>query len=114
MIFHFEKAVKLEFEGFVAFIYNSKRELGELSSVYVECHGTHARVSVIASFRLYFVLEGAGIFEVGGEEEAVMAKDVIIVPPRVPYSYKGQMKMFEVNAPATGPEDERAEPEVCS
>jgi len=106
MIFNIKNARKVSREGFTAYVYNSKDEYPALNTVYVDCFKDHEKVYVKKSYRLYFVIEGEGTFNVGDNEYAVRQNDVIVIEPMVEYSYKGKMKLFETNYPATGGDDE--------
>ncbi len=106
MKFSLDKARTVERDGFTAWLYNSKEQFPAVSSVYVDVRGAHERVYVKKSIRLYFVIKGRGQFTVGNETLEVKTNDVIIIPPKVSYSYKGRMRLFETNFPATGSEDE--------
>lgn len=105
MFFELKNAKEVKREGFTAFLYNNKKEIPEYNSVYLEVHGTHDKEFVKASHRLYFVIEGEGVFNVGKETKNVKKNDVIVVPPQAIYSYQGKMKLFEVNFPATDSSD---------
>lgn len=106
MLFKLNEAKKVERPGFTAFVYSEKDAFPALNAVFVECKSGHERVFVAGSYRVYFVLSGAGVFEVGEERHEVSSRDVIAIPPNTKYSYEGKMGLFEVNFPATGPEDE--------
>jgi len=110
MIFNIKDANKTSQEGFTAYVYNSKDDYPTLNTVYVDCFKGHEKVYVKTSHRVYFVIEGEGIFNINGKESSVKEKDVIVIEPMMEYFYQGKMKLFEVNYPATGEEDEvRAE-----
>ena len=106
MLFSLKNACKVVRPGFTAFVYNSKEDLPPLNTVLVDCHKDHEKVYVKESHRVYFVMEGSGTFTVGKEIYKVQPFDVVVIPPKVPYSYEGKMKLFEANFPATGEEDE--------
>jgi len=106
MHFPFSQTKKIEKEGFTAFLYNLKEDHPSFNTVYVDCHKSHEKVYVKASHRIYFVIEGEGTFTVDNETNQVKKNDVIVIEPTKEYSYKGEMKLFEVNFPATGSEDE--------
>lgn len=105
MFFELRNAKKVELKGFTAFLYNTKSEIPEYNSVYVEVNGEHNKEFVKKSHRLYFVIEGKGVFKVGKETKDVKKNDVIVIPPQIPYMYNGKMKLFEVNFPATDSND---------
>ncbi len=106
MLFQLKNAFKVKRPGFTASVYNSKSKLSVLNTVYVDCFGAHEKVFVKKSHRLYFVMQGSGTFIVGKKTYKVKSLDVVVIPPKTPYSYKGKMKLFEANFPATGAEDE--------
>ncbi|KKW41765.1 MAG: Cupin 2 domain-containing protein [Candidatus Magasanikbacteria bacterium GW2011_GWA2_56_11] len=106
MLFSLQNAQKVSRPGFTAYVYNSKEEHPGLNTVYVDCFAGHEKVYVKNSRRLYFVIEGEGIFHLNGEEHAVRPNDVVVIEPMAEYAYTGKMKLFEVNCPATGSEDE--------
>jgi len=106
MIFKIENAQKVEKNGFTAYVYNNKNEYPTLNTVYVDCFENHEKVYVKNSHRLYFVIEGEGEFNVGDNKYSVKQKDVILIEPMTKYSYKGKMKLFEINYPATNSDDE--------
>ena len=106
MIFKRKNATEVIRDGFTAHVYNSKEEYSALNTVYVDCHTSHERVFVKESHRVYFVIEGSGIFDIGDETHEVEKDDVIVIEPKTEYAYKGKMKLFELNSPATGSEDE--------
>ncbi|MEK6967362.1 MAG: hypothetical protein AABX51_01900 [Nanoarchaeota archaeon] len=106
MLYKLKDAKKVERQGFTAFKYNSKADLPEMNAIFVDCHDSHEKCSVKNSFRLYFVIDGTGEFLVGEEKFSVEKNDVVIIPPKTAYAYKGKMKLFEANAPATSSEDE--------
>lgn len=93
-------------DGFTAFLYNLKSDYPALGAVYVQCTGSHERVFVKKSHRLYFIIEGRGVFDVGDEHYEVGPSDVIVIEPGISYSYAGSMTLFEVNYPATDDSDE--------
>ena len=108
MILKLSAATKIALDGFTAYLYNSKKDSPNLSAVYVDCHSHHARVAVKSSIRAYFVIDGTGEFDLGPDTYRVGPSDLVIIPPRTPYAYRGRMKLFEVNTPATDASDETA------
>jgi len=106
MIFNIENATKISEEGFTAHLYNTKEQYPAISAVFVECTGGHEQVYVKKSHRLYFVIEGSGTFTINNETSPIKKNDVIVIEPMTPYSYEGQMKLFEVNSPATDSNDQ--------
>lgn len=106
MLFQLKNARQVSRPGFTAYVYNDKKQYPTLNTVYVDCFGEHEKVYVKKSRRLYFVIEGEGTFQINKEILAVKQHDVIVIEPLVEYSYQGKMKLFEVNYPATGSDDE--------
>jgi mannose-6-phosphate isomerase-like protein (cupin superfamily) len=49
--------------------------------------------------RIYYVIEGIGVFTIDNQKFDVAAGLVVEVPPGVEYSYSGSMKMFLVSHP---------------
>lgn len=47
----------------------------------------------------YYLLEGAGFFDIKGENRELKAGELIEVPPGVEYTYSGQMKLLLVMSP---------------
>lgn len=105
MLFTLKNSTKVARDGFTAFLYNQKKDYPALNTVYVDCHKSHDREYVKESHRLYFVIDGGGIFYVGNDKYDVKKNDVIVIEPKIEYSYEGKMKLFEVNYPATDSSD---------
>jgi mannose-6-phosphate isomerase-like protein (cupin superfamily) len=106
MLFKLSNAKEVQEEGFTAFLYNLKSDFPSFNTVYVDCHKFHEEVYVKRSHRIYFVIEGSGTFTVDRKKNKTQKNDVIVIEPMTKYSYKGKMKLFEVNFPATNSEDE--------
>ncbi len=48
----------------------------------------------------YFILEGNGEFIISGQSYPVFAGNVVIIPPKTPFYYKGNLKQILVTAPS--------------
>ncbi|MFA5986873.1 MAG: AraC family ligand binding domain-containing protein [Parcubacteria group bacterium] len=57
------------------------------SVVYAELDGIHGEVATGSVERVYYILSGAGEFNIGGENVHVEAGDVLTVPPHTTYDY---------------------------
>ncbi len=54
----------------------------------------------------YYILKGEGIFLLDDEEFVVRDGDLISIPPKTKFSYKGRMKMLLINTPHYSKEKE--------
>ena len=106
MLYTFSDSKQVKRESFTAFLYNQKKNYDKMNAVYVDCKKSHERVYVKSSHRVYFVIHGEGVFNVGTKEYKVREKDVIVIEPKTEYSYRGKMKLFEINFLATDKNDE--------
>ena len=55
---------------------------------------------------IYYIIEGEGIFVIEGSEYPVRATDVVIIPPKKRFWFRGCLKQFLVTAPAWREEGE--------
>jgi mannose-6-phosphate isomerase-like protein (cupin superfamily) len=49
--------------------------------------------------RIYYIIEGTGVFTIGNQKYNVVPGLLVEVPPGVEYSYSGSMKIFLVSHP---------------
>lgn len=106
MKFTKDQAEKKGWVGLDFWVYNSKEQFANASAAYFEVTKSHGKVKTTVSDRLYYVLEGEGVFEIDGKQESVKATDVVIVPKNTPYDYwatGGVLKLFLVHTPAFDP-----------
>ena len=54
----------------------------------------------------YFIIEGAGNFEIDGKSENCQKGDLVIVPKGNAFKYTGKMKMLLVSQPWWNPDQE--------
>jgi len=54
----------------------------------------------------YLILEGEGYFEVEGQKEICVAGDLVAIPKKNKFTYKGKMKLMLVSVPPWFPEQE--------
>ena len=109
MKFSLKDAHKFGWEGLEGWAYNSVDDFAPASAAYFIVTGSHGKVKTEVSDRVYFVVEGRGIFVIDGKETHVEKDDVIIVPKNTPYDYKaedGEMRLLLVHAPAYNPDKE--------
>ena len=73
-----------------------------LSVTWVSIAGHHDRIVNRESDRVYYVIEGAGRFQVGddGAIEPVQAGDTVLIPRGTPYEFDGEMRYLVINGPA--------------
>lgn len=74
---------------------------GDLSVTLVRIDGSHRTLRTDASTRLYYVVEGAGWFELGDEPRFdIRSGDVVVVPRGTRYALGGELTYLVVNGPA--------------
>lgn len=95
-------------EGLKGFAYNSAEDFLNASAAYLEVTGRHGKIKTTTSDRIYYVLDGNGIFTIGDENREVQKTDVVIIPKNTPYDFKAMngsvLKMFLVHTPAFDPD----------
>lgn len=109
MKFELKNAHKFGWPGLKGWAFNSKEDFLGASAAYFEVTGKHGKVKATKSDRIYYVIDGEGVFEINGEAFNVAPTDVIIVPKNTPYDYKATskvLKLFLVHSPAFEPEAE--------
>lgn len=108
MKFIFNNALHFESEGLKGWSYNSRDEFESMSAATIEISDkNHGKVKTRKSDRVYYIIEGSGVFIIKDEEFVVDATDVVIVPKNTAYDFwakKGTtMKLFLVHSPAFNP-----------
>jgi len=83
-------ALRLGWDGLDIYAYSAKSDFERASAGVFEVSKRHGKVKSMASDRIYFVLEGAGRFEIAGESIDVEPTDVIIVPCGTEYDFLGK------------------------
>jgi mannose-6-phosphate isomerase-like protein (cupin superfamily) len=84
-----------------------------LSVTWVRINGHHDRIVNHVCDRVYYVLEGAGQFQLeDGPLEHVEAGDAVFIPRGTPYEFGGEMTYLVINAPAFVPDSDRVLPSV--
>jgi mannose-6-phosphate isomerase-like protein (cupin superfamily) len=54
----------------------------------------------------YYIVEGSGVLQVGGERVTVRAGTAVVIPPGVPHRGEGGFRTIVFGVPAWDPEDE--------
>jgi gentisate 1,2-dioxygenase len=71
---------------------------GDVASLKID--GRHGRVKTTLSDRFYYVIAGAGNFEVGDKNLEVECGDLVVVPKDTPYDFAGCMELLMFCSPA--------------
>ncbi|TSC86226.1 MAG: hypothetical protein G01um10148_732 [Parcubacteria group bacterium Gr01-1014_8] len=87
-------------------LYTQKKDNKGFNALLVDCLTGHYKTRLKGAARVYFVLEGSGMFTINGGSTEVEQYDLIILESGDEYSYKGSMKLFEFNVPATDASNE--------
>jgi mannose-6-phosphate isomerase-like protein (cupin superfamily) len=109
MKFTKNKTFEFSWEGLKGWAYNSKEDFPQASTAYFEITGRHGKTKTTTSDRVYYVLEGEGIFEIADKKSKVQKTDVVIIPKNTEYDYWTTteiLKLFLVHTPAFDPEKE--------
>jgi mannose-6-phosphate isomerase-like protein (cupin superfamily) len=83
-------------------VINADRHSAAISVTWVRITGHHDRVVNQDCDRVYYVIEGAGRFQVGdgAPVEAVAGGDFVFIPRGTPYEFDGNMLYLVMNGPA--------------
>jgi mannose-6-phosphate isomerase-like protein (cupin superfamily) len=83
-------------------VINIDEHTDQISVTWVRLWGHHDRVVNPISDRVYYVIEGEAVFQVGDGApfETVRAGDFVFIPRSVPYEFEGEMRYIVVNGPA--------------
>ncbi|MBI5456686.1 hypothetical protein HY969_03005 [Candidatus Kaiserbacteria bacterium] len=87
-------------------LYVQKKDNKGFNALLVECLTGHYKTKLTGAVRVYFVLEGSGIFIINGDSAEAEQYDLFIIESGDEYSYTGAMKLFEFNVPATDTSNE--------
>lgn len=77
---------------------------GDVASLKVD--GRHGLIKTTLSDRFYYIVSGAGAFDVGGKRFEVASGDLIVVPRDTPYDFEGRMELLLFCSPAFDPAHE--------
>lgn len=87
-------------------VYVEKKDGKGFNILLVNCVESHYKTKLISATRLYFVVEGSGTFIIDEKIETAHESDLFIITDNQVYSYKGKMKLIEINVPATDSSNE--------
>lgn len=76
------------------------------SAALVEINGDHGKLKCIGEDRIYFILDGEGLFIINDEENNVSQNDLIFVPKNTPYNIIGKLKYLLICSPEFNPKDD--------
>ncbi|MBN1294012.1 MAG: cupin domain-containing protein [Candidatus Latescibacteria bacterium] len=82
-------------------IYNGKAECRHAAVVYQETVKGHAEEFYHSkSAFIFYIIEGSGTWIIEGKEFPVETTDVVIIPPRKKFYYKGNLKQICITTPS--------------
>jgi mannose-6-phosphate isomerase-like protein (cupin superfamily) len=76
------------------------------SGALVMIDGDHGAIRCLHEDRLYFIVEGQGIFIINNRETAVSSDDLVFIPKNTPYNIIGKLKYFLICSPEFNPDDD--------
>lgn len=99
-VFHLPKEYSFEKVGIKGKTFNTKDLFEEAEFTVIETEKGHETLirEKECTF-VYFILDGKGSFEIGGEIENCRRGDLVIVPKNTVFKYRGKMKMLLVSTP---------------
>lgn len=77
----------------------------DFSGALISIKGAHGKSRCLREDRVYFILEGSGLFIIDGKEHTASANDLIFIPKSTPYDIKGNLKFFLLCSPGFRQED---------
>lgn len=81
-------------------VINSTQHSDLISLTWVEIWGRHEKVVCDRSDRVYYIISGDAVFEVGDEPPGdVTAGDVVFIPRGISYVFEGNMTYVVMNGP---------------
>jgi hypothetical protein len=92
--------------AFTGNVYVSKNDAKGFNALLVDCLTDHYKTKLSGASRAYLVLEGEGTFTINRKEETAEKYDFFLISDGDEYEYKGAMKLFEFNVPATDSSNE--------
>jgi mannose-6-phosphate isomerase-like protein (cupin superfamily) len=82
-------------------VINRTEHSKDVSITWVKIWGHHQRMACDVSDRPYYIIEGAGVFQLGEDQPfEVHVGDFVYIPRGVPYEYTGHMTLLVMNGPA--------------
>ena len=92
--------------AFKARFYTEKKDRSDFNALLVDCITRHYKTRLKGAARMYLIVEGTGSFTINGKKEDADQYDLFIISDGDEYEYKGEMKLFEFNVPATDSSNE--------
>ncbi len=75
-----------------------------ISLTWIRLEGRHGRIVCHESDRVYYIIEGTAMFELGDHPaEAAGAGDVVFLARGTPYAFEGSVTYLVMNGPAFRP-----------
>lgn len=87
-------------------IINEYKINSDFSGSLIEINGEHGKIRCIGEDRMYFILDGKGLFIINDEKSDVAPNDLIFVPKNTPYDIIGKIKYFLICSPEFNPKDD--------
>lgn len=83
-------------------VVNAEMQSSAISVTWVSIAGHHDRIVNHESDRAYYVIDGAGRFQIGDGApiESVAAGNFVFIPRGMPYEFEGEMRYLVMNGPA--------------
>src|SRR3989304_7983953 len=85
-----------ERDGIRGYNYNVKKIEPNSSFIYAELVKPHGKVRTDKHERVYYIVQGKGIFFINGKKITVKKEDMVIIPPNTDYDYKPLTKTLKV------------------
>ena len=76
------------------------------SGALIEINGNHGALKCLKEDRIYFIIEGNGIFIINDKENNISPNDLIFIPKNTPYNIIGKIKFFMICSPEFNSEDD--------
>jgi len=84
-------------------VFLTKDDFPVATSSQITLKAKHGPLKSTINDRFYYILDGEGVFMIGGEEGQVEKGDLVVVPKNTVYSLEGTMTVLLVNVPAFDP-----------
>lgn len=65
----------------------------------IELNGKHGKIKCLGEDRIYFIIDGNGIFIINNKKEQVEINDLIFIAKNTPYNIIGKMKYLLICSP---------------
>ena len=93
-------------EAFNGNVFVEKKDNKGFNALLVNCISEHYKTKLKGATRVYLVIEGDGYFVLNGKEDTAGRDDLFVISDGDVYEYRGKMKLFEFNLPATDSSNE--------